>query len=123
MKNKVCTALRVQFSDSVAILFPQGSVAFGNIISEEDDSVLATIMVKMPAASGQRLGDCEVVRFGVKDSKEPDRICQCREVSVVYRESEFILPSSAKGVKCGGFKFGGKIITAIKQFVRSYEGL
>lgn len=123
MKNKVCTALRVQFSDSVAVIFPQGSVAFGNIISEEDDSVLATIMVKMPAASGQRLGDCEVVRFGAKDSKEPDRICKCREIPVVYRECDFVLPSSAKSVRCGGFKFGGKIITAIKQFVRSYEGL
>lgn len=123
MKNKVCTALRVQFSDAVAILFPYGSVAFGNIISEEDDSILATVMVRMPAASGQRLGDCEVVRFGAKDSKEPDRICQCREIPVVYREGDFVLPSSAKGVKCSGFKFGGKVITAIKQFVRSYEGI
>ena len=122
MKYKCCTALRVQFSSETAVIFPQGNVAFGNIIDSDDNSV-ATIMVLFASgSSSQRLGDCQVVRFGEKDSREPERISSSREIQVAYREADFILPCSAK-VKCGGFKFGGKVITAIKQFIRSYEGV
>lgn len=119
MKQKACAALRVQLSSATAVVFPAGNFAFGDII-DEADNVIVPVLIKF--ASDQRLvGDCEVVRFGARDSREPERVASVREIQVVYREATFMLPSSAYKVKCGGFKFGGKTVTSIKQFVRSYE--
>lgn len=115
MRDKITSALFVRCCDFTAVVFPQGDCAFGTII-DENENKLDTIVLHF--ASGQRLGDCEVYVFGDGAGKFEDWIEYSSECKVVYREGNFLVPSGLKQVKLGGFRFGDRIVTQVKQFVR-----
>lgn len=115
MREKTTDALFVRCLDFTAVVFPQGDCAFGTVI-DSNENKLDTIVLHF--ASGQRLGDCEVYVFGDGAGKFEDWIESCSECRVVYREDNFLIPSGLKQVKLGGFRFGDRIVTQVKQFVR-----
>lgn len=111
------TAERVHFGGGeVAIVF---SDSFGTLIDGVHDTPIGGCLLIMP--SGQRFGDCELVRFGSSDSREWNTVVSRTPVEVQVRETAFVVPSSLKQYASGFWKFGGNFVRTVKQYVYGYD--
>lgn len=122
-KYKHFGALRCTFAGGErAVLFskPHEQCAFGTLVDECDNCIGAVFVIFGNTSRQRPSGDCEVVRLGASDSREPNYITGSTAVEVQARETSFVLPSAIAKMSGGAWKFGDKFFRTVLQYLYEY---